>query len=64
MNRALISWQQIGDLGELLTERCPVGSSAEVTVFKQNSDQRVGFMALPTSAHDKEMTFGWGLEIR
>ena len=26
MNRALISWQQIGDLGELLTERCPVGS--------------------------------------
>jgi ornithine cyclodeaminase/alanine dehydrogenase-like protein (mu-crystallin family) len=62
--RGLISWEQIGDLGELVAGKVPGRqSSAEITVFKQNSDQGVGFMALAKLAHDKAKAAGVGTEI-
>jgi ornithine cyclodeaminase/alanine dehydrogenase-like protein (mu-crystallin family) len=64
VERGLISWEQIGDLGELVTGKVPGRRSpAEITVFKQNSDQGVGFMALAKLAHDKAKAAGVGIEI-
>ena len=37
--------------------------ATEITVFKQNSDQGVGFMALAKLAHDKARAAGVGIEI-
>jgi ornithine cyclodeaminase/alanine dehydrogenase-like protein (mu-crystallin family) len=60
----IISWEQIGDLGELVTGKVPGRqSSSEITVFKQNSDQGVGFMALAKLAHEKAAAHGIGIEI-
>ncbi len=60
----VMSWDRIADLGELVCgkvsgRRSPV----EITVFKQNSDQGVGFMALAKLAHDKARAAGLGIEI-
>jgi ornithine cyclodeaminase/alanine dehydrogenase-like protein (mu-crystallin family) len=64
VERGLISWEQIGDLGELVTGKVAGRRSpAEITVFKQNSDQGVGFMALAKLAHDKAKATGAGIEI-
>jgi alanine dehydrogenase len=64
VEKGLISWQQIGDLGELVTGKVPGRQSpAEITIFKQNSDQGVGFMALAKLAHDKAKAVGVGIEI-
>jgi ornithine cyclodeaminase/alanine dehydrogenase-like protein (mu-crystallin family) len=64
VERGIISWKQIGDLGELVTGKVPGRQSpAEITVFKQNSDQGVGFMALAKLAHDKAKAVGVGIEI-
>jgi ornithine cyclodeaminase/alanine dehydrogenase-like protein (mu-crystallin family) len=38
-------------------------SQKEITVFKQNSDQGVGFMALAKLAQDKARAAGLGIEI-
>ena len=60
----IISWEKIGDLGELVAGKVPGRQSAsEITVFKQNSDQGVGFMALAKLAHDKAAVRGIGVEI-
>ena len=60
----IISWDRIGDLGELVTGKVPGRQSADdITVFKQNSDQGVGFMALAKLAHDKAAARGIGIEI-
>ena len=60
----IISWEKIGDLGELVAGKVPGRQSAsEITVFKQNSDQGVGFMALAKLAHDKAAARGIGIEI-
>ena len=39
------------------------GEAREITLFKQNSDQGVGFMALAKLAHDKARAKGIGVEI-
>ena len=60
----IISWEKIGDLGELVAGKVPGRQSpTEITVFKQNSDQGVGFMALAKLAHDKAVARGIGIEI-
>ena len=60
----LTSWDKIADLGELVAGMVPGRqSSEEITVFKQNSDQGVGFMALAKLAHDKARAAGLGIEI-
>jgi ornithine cyclodeaminase/alanine dehydrogenase-like protein (mu-crystallin family) len=35
----------------------------QITLFKQNSDQGVGFMAIARLAHDKARAAGIGIEI-
>jgi ornithine cyclodeaminase/alanine dehydrogenase-like protein (mu-crystallin family) len=60
----ITSWDKIADLGELVAGKVPGRRSpAEITVFKQNSDQGVGFMALAKLAYDKARAAGIGLEI-
>src|SRR5215469_12039546 len=64
VQRGITSWEQISDLGELVAGKV-AGRRArdEITVFKQNSDQGVGFMALAKLAHDKARRHGLGIEI-
>jgi ornithine cyclodeaminase/alanine dehydrogenase-like protein (mu-crystallin family) len=60
----ITSWDKIPDLGEVVAGKAPGRrSAAEITVFKQNSDQGVGFMALAKFAHDKARAAGRGIEI-
>jgi len=60
----VMSWDRIADLGELVCGKVSGRRSpAEITVFKQNSDQGVGFMALAKLAHDKARAAGLGIEI-
>ncbi len=60
----IISWESIADLGELVAGKAQGRRSPdEITVFKQNSDQGVGFMALAKLAHDKARAAGIGIEI-
>ncbi|MGH6768665.1 MAG: ornithine cyclodeaminase family protein [Xanthobacteraceae bacterium] len=62
--KGLASWEGIADLGELVAGKTHGRRSAsEITVFKQNSDQGVGFMALAKLAHDKARAAGVGTEI-
>ncbi len=58
------SWDKIADLGELVAGKAHGRRSPkDITVFKQNSDQGVGFMALAKLAHDKARAAGVGMEI-
>ena len=58
------SWEKIADLGELVAGRTHGRRSPQdITVFKQNADQGVGFMALAKLAHDKARAAGVGMEI-
>ena len=60
----ITSWDKIADLGEVVAGKAPGRRSPhEITVFKQNSDQGVGFMALAKLAHDKARAAGRGIEI-
>lgn len=62
--KGITSWDRIVELGEILTGRAKGRSSNEqITLFKQNSDQGVGFMALAKLAHDKAREHGVGMEI-
>jgi ornithine cyclodeaminase/alanine dehydrogenase-like protein (mu-crystallin family) len=60
----IASWDEIPDLGEVVAGKAPGRRSPqEITVFKENSDQGVGFMALAKLAHDKARAAGRGIEI-
>jgi ornithine cyclodeaminase/alanine dehydrogenase-like protein (mu-crystallin family) len=64
VSAGITSWDKIADLGELVAGKAEGRRSAsEITVFKQNSDQGVGFMALAKLAHDKARAAGIGIEI-
>jgi ornithine cyclodeaminase/alanine dehydrogenase-like protein (mu-crystallin family) len=64
VEKGITSWDKIADLGELVAGKVQGRTSpAEITVFKQNSDQGVGFMALAKLAHDKARAAGVGMEI-
>jgi ornithine cyclodeaminase/alanine dehydrogenase-like protein (mu-crystallin family) len=64
VENGITSWDKIADLGELVAGKVPGRRSpAEITVFKQNSDQGVGFMALAKLAHDKALAAGRGMVI-
>ncbi|HWO41368.1 MAG TPA: ornithine cyclodeaminase family protein [Candidatus Eisenbacteria bacterium] len=64
VERGLIQWDQVQDLSALVAGKAR-GRTAphQVTLFKQNSDQGIGFMALARLAHDKARRAGIGLEI-
>ncbi len=60
----IISWDEISDLGELVAGKVTGRQNDdEITVFKQNSDQGVGFMALAALTYDKAIAAGVGIEI-
>jgi ornithine cyclodeaminase/alanine dehydrogenase-like protein (mu-crystallin family) len=64
VQKGIIAWDRIADLGELVAGKVAGRTSPrEITVFKQNSDQGVGFMALAKLAHDKARAAGVGVEI-
>jgi ornithine cyclodeaminase/alanine dehydrogenase-like protein (mu-crystallin family) len=64
ISKRLMQWEDIKDLSALLAGDVPGRASAkQITLFKQNSDQGVGFMALARLAYDKARTAGIGLEI-
>jgi ornithine cyclodeaminase/alanine dehydrogenase-like protein (mu-crystallin family) len=64
VEKRITNWEAIADLGELACGKAQGRERAdEITVFKQNSDQGVGFMALAKLAHDKARAHGVGMEV-
>jgi ornithine cyclodeaminase/alanine dehydrogenase-like protein (mu-crystallin family) len=64
IDQGLLQWDDIKDLSSLLSGDVPGRTNAkQITLFKQNSDQGVGFMALARLAHDKARSAGIGIEI-
>jgi len=64
IGKGLLRWDDVSDLSSLLAGKVSGRTSAkQITLFKQNSDQGVGFMALARLAHDKALNAGIGLEI-
>lgn len=60
----ITSWDSIVELGEILTGRARGRTSDDqITLFKQNSDQGVGFMALANLACETARAHGIGQEI-
>ncbi len=64
VGNGIISWDEISDLGELVAGKVTGRKDDdEITVFKPNSGQGVGFMALAALAYDKATAAGIGIEI-
>lgn len=64
IGNGIIRWEDVTDLSALLAGDAPGRTSEkQITLFKQNSDQGIGFMALARRAHDKARAAGIGVEI-
>jgi ornithine cyclodeaminase/alanine dehydrogenase-like protein (mu-crystallin family) len=64
IGKGLLQWDDIKDLSSLLARNATGRTSPkQITLFKQNSDQGVGFMALARLAHDKARRASIGIEI-
>ncbi|HEX5280681.1 MAG TPA: ornithine cyclodeaminase family protein [Micropepsaceae bacterium] len=64
VSKGIIAWDDIGELGALVAGQTHGRRDAgEITVFKQNSDQGVGFMALSKLAHEKANAAGIGIIV-
>ena len=64
VSQGLTSWDRVGNLGELVCGKVAGRSNdREITLFKQNADQGVGYMALAKLILDKAEAAGIGLEI-
>jgi ornithine cyclodeaminase/alanine dehydrogenase-like protein (mu-crystallin family) len=64
IGKGLLQWDDIKDLSSLLAGKVTGRTSAkQITLFKQNSDQGVGFMALARLAYEKARAAGIGIEI-
>ena len=62
--RGVLRWDDIKDLSSLVARKIAGRTGAkQITLFKQNSDQGVGFMAIARLAHDKARAAGIGIEI-
>lgn len=62
--KGILRWENIRELGPLVAGKAQGRSGpAEITLFKQNSDQGVGFMALARLAYNKARANGLGIEI-
>lgn len=62
--QGLTSWEKIVDLGVLVAGKAPGRQSArQITLFKQNADQGVGYMALARLLYDRARERGIGIEI-
>jgi len=64
IQHGVIKWDDVRELADLVSGKVSGRTSEEqITLFKQNSDQGVGFMALARLAHDKARKAGNGTEI-
>ena len=64
VEKGITSWNDMVELGEILTGKVKGRTSEDqITLFKQNSDQCVGFMGLAGLACDIAEANGIGLEI-
>ncbi|HEY7165747.1 MAG TPA: ornithine cyclodeaminase family protein [Candidatus Binatia bacterium] len=64
IGRGVLEWDQIKELANLVAGKATGRTNNEqITLFKQNSDQGVGFMALARLAHDRARKAGIGIEI-
>jgi len=62
--KGALRWDDIKDLSSLVARKIAGRTGAkQITLFKQNSDQGVGFMAIARLAHDKARAAGIGVEI-
>lgn len=60
----VMKWDEVKDLAHLVAGQAS-GRTGEtqITLFKQNSDQGIGFMALARLVHDKARKAGLGIDI-
>jgi alanine dehydrogenase len=64
ISRGVLRWEDVKDLSALVAGKvCGRTTAKQITLFKQNSDQGVGFAALARLAHDKAREAGIGTEI-
>ena len=64
IHNRVIRWEDVQGLAQLVAGLTPGRTrESEITLFKQNSDQGVGFMALARLAHDKARKAGIGIDI-
>jgi ornithine cyclodeaminase/alanine dehydrogenase-like protein (mu-crystallin family) len=64
VSQGLTSWDKIANLGELACGKAKGrGSDQEITLFKQNADQGVGYMALAKLIIEKAQAAGVGTQI-
>ena len=64
VEQGIISWDQVIEMGDILTGRAEGRTSADqITLFKQNSDQGVGYMALAKLVCDIAEANKIGIEI-
>ena len=64
VSNGVVSWDDMFDMGALIAGKAAGRQSPEqITLFKQNSDQGVGYMALAKLLHDKASAQGIGTEI-
>ena len=64
IRNGVVKWDDVRELADLVSGKVSgrTGES-QISLFKQNSDQGVGFMALARLAHDKARKAGIGIEI-
>jgi len=64
IQHGVIKWDDVRELADLVSGKVSGRTSEEqITLFKQNSDQGVGFMALARLAHDKACKARIGIAI-
>lgn len=64
IQNGVIKWDNVRELADLVAGKVTGRTSkSQITLFKQNSDQGVGFMALARLVHDKARKAGIGIEI-
>jgi len=64
VEKGLIAWSDIANLDEILSGSMPGRTNpSQITVFKQNSDQGVGFMALARLAYERAKAHGLGVNM-
>ncbi len=60
----VLGWSGVGQLSDLVSGRIRGRTNADqITVFKQNSDQGVGYMGLARYVHDLAVREGLGIEV-
>jgi len=60
----LLTWDRVGELGDLLNGKCPGRSRADqITLFKNNAGQGVADVALASKVYSLARANGIGIEF-